>query len=284
MHKSTRLRALLAAPSLTRAAGAHDGLGAALAEEAGFDAVWASGFALSAARALPDASLLSMADCLQGASAMNRACSLPVVADCDTGFGGVLNVAHLVREFEAAGIAAVCIEDKVFPKVNSFAEHAQPLATVPEFCHRLEVAKAVQTTADFTVIARTEAYIAGLDTAEVVRRAKAYADAGADALLVHSKSAGPEQIEDFLGRWDGRLPVVAVPTTYYQWPAAAARDAGVAMMIYANQGLRATVAAVRDTLASIIAEGSSSAVEPRLASVKDVFAVQRLDEWMALER
>lgn len=284
MLKSTRLRQLLAAPELTRAAGAHDGLGAALAEEAGFEAVWASGLGLSAARALPDASVLSMAEILQASVAMSRACSLPVVADCDTGFGGVLNVAHMVREFEAAGIAAVCIEDKVFPKVNSFAEHAQPLATVAEFCHRVEVAKSVQRTADFAVIARTEAYIAGMDTAEALRRARAYADAGADAVLVHSKSAGPEQIEDFLAGWDRPLPVVAVPTTYHGWPAAAARDAGVSMMIYANQGLRATVTAVRAALETIIAEGSSASIEPRLASVKDVFALQRLDEWMALER
>ena len=284
MLKSTLLRRLLAAPELTRAAGAHDGLGAALAEEAGFEAVWASGLGVSAARALPDASVLSMAEVLQAATAMDRASGLPVVADCDTGFGGLLNVAHMVREFEAAGIAAVCIEDKVFPKVNSFADHAQPLATVADFCARIEVAKSVQQTADFVVIARTETYIAGLGTAEAVRRAEAYADAGADAVLVHSKSAGPEQLEDFLSQWDRRVPVVAVPTTYWSWPAAEAREAGVSMMIYANQGLRATVTAVRSVLGSIITEGSSASVEPRLASVKDVFALQKLDEWMALER
>ena len=284
MLKSTRLRQLLAGPELVRAAGAHDGLGAALAEEAGFEAVWASGLGLSAARALPDASVLSMSETLHAAAAMHRACGLPIVADCDTGFGGLLNVAHMTREFEAAGIAAVCIEDKVFPKVNSFADHAQPLATVADFCARIEVAKSVQQTPDFMVVARTETYIAGLDTAEAVRRAEAYVDAGADALLVHSKSAGPEQIEDFLAHWDRPVPVVAVPTTYASWPAAAARDAGISMMIYANQGLRATVTAVRAVLESIIVEGSSASVEPRLASVKDVFALQKLDEWMALER
>ena len=284
MLKSTRLRQLLAAPELVRAAGAHDGLGAALAEEAGFEAVWASGLGLSAARALPDASVLSMSETLQAGIAMHRACTLPVVADCDTGFGGLLNVAHMVREFETAGIAAVCIEDKLFPKVNSFAEHAQPLATVADFCHRIEVAKSVQETEDFVVIARTEAYIAGMDTAEALRRAEAYADAGADAVLVHSKSAGPEQIEEFLSGWHRPVPVVAVPTTYHSWSAVAARDAGVSMMIYANQGLRATVTAVRAVLETILAEGSSASVEPRLASVKDVFALQKLDEWMALER
>src|SRR5256714_15508226 len=118
--KATRLRARLSEPEVIRVSGAHDALSALVAEEVGFDAVWASSLTISASRGLPDMSLLTMTDYLQAAAHMNDACGCPVIADCDTGFGNALNVAYMVRQYEAAGVAAVCIEDKVFPKRNSF--------------------------------------------------------------------------------------------------------------------------------------------------------------------
>src|SRR5438046_8136808 len=101
-------------------AGAHDALSARLVEEAGFDGVWASGFEISASRGVPDASLITMSDMLEVAGHMNGAVAVPIVADCDGGFGNAINVIHMVRAYEQAGIAALCIEDSVFPKRCSF--------------------------------------------------------------------------------------------------------------------------------------------------------------------
>ncbi|PSM40857.1 phosphoenolpyruvate phosphomutase [Streptomyces dioscori] len=282
MEKARHLRHLLASGRLIRAAGAHDGLGAVLVEEAGFDAVWASSFEVSAARALPDASLLTMTEYLQAAVHLDRVCSLPVIADCDTGFGNALNVAHMVTEYEAAGIAGVCMEDKTFPKVNSFAARGQDLADTAEFAHKVRVARNTARGDDFLVIARTEAFIAGFGVETVLERAHAYVDAGADAILVHSKGTAPDQILAFLKKWRSPVPVVAVPTTYSSWHACDAHAAGVSMLIYANHGLRAKVAATRHVLEAISAHGSSAGIEPDITSMKEIFALQRLDEWIAL--
>lgn len=283
MRKSTRLRELLTEGRTLRVVGAHTGLSAVLAEEAGFDAVWVSSFEVSASRALPDASVLTMTEYLQAAMHVDRACRVPVVADCDTGFGNSLNVAHMIREYEAAGIAAVCVEDKVFPKVNSFSERGQCLVDADEFAHRISVAKEAQQTRDFLVVARTEAYIAGYGTEEALARATAYAEAGADAILVHSKQSSSGQIQEFLAAWEGCRPVVVVPTTYYSWHIADMQRAGVSMCIYANHGIRSTVSAMRRTLQSIKESGTSIKVEDEIASMHEIFALQQLDDWLALE-
>ncbi len=264
--------------------GSASGLAAILAEQAGFDAVWSSSFEVSAFRGLPDTSLLTMTQYLAASVEVNRACGLPVIADCDTGFGNALNVAHMIHEYEAAGIAGVCIEDKVFPKVNSFSARGQVLEETEEFAHRIAVAKAAQSTPDLVVIARTEALIAGRGVGEALRRADAYASAGADAVLVHSKASTPGEIQEFLGRWSGAVPVVVVPTTYYDWPVDEMRQAGVALTIYANQALRASVSALRRTMTAIREAGCSATVEPEVASVKEIFEIQRLDDWLSLSR
>ncbi len=191
--KAIRLRRLLDGPELVRAVGAHNGLTALLAARAGFEAIWASGFEISASHALPDASLLSMTQLLDAAEAMDMACPVPVIADCDTGFGGPRNVEHTVLSYERRGIAGICIEDKMFPKLNSFAAVAHDLVPVPDFVAKVKAGKAAQKSEDFILIARTEALVAGLDLEEAVNRARAYAEAGADAVLVHSKSREPLQ-------------------------------------------------------------------------------------------
>jgi len=276
-------RSVLAAAAPVRVAGVHSALGGILAEEAGFGAVWASSFEISAAHGLPDASLLTMTDYLTTAAAVQRRVGVPVVADCDTGFGGAMNVAWMVREYERAGITAVCMEDKVFPKMNSFvaAEHA--LLDVDAFCHKIEVAKRVQASPDFFVIARTEALIAGAGMAEALRRCHAYADAGADAVLILFRAKVRTEIVEFLDLWSGRLPVVIVPTTYPDWHIDEIAAAGVSVVIYANQGLRATVSSLRHTFGHIRDEGRSAQLESRIATVPDIFALQQLSTWQEFE-
>ncbi|MEV5237906.1 isocitrate lyase/phosphoenolpyruvate mutase family protein [Streptomyces cinnamoneus] len=276
-------RQVLADNPLTKVAGAHSSLGGLIAQQSGFQAVWASSFEISAARCLPDASLLSMTDYLQAAAHIQKALSVPVVADCDTGFGNSMNVAYMVGEYESAGITAVSIEDKVFPKMNSFAAADHALLDVRAFAHKIETAKKAQSSDDFFVIARTEAMISGLGVDEALKRCAAYADAGADAVLVHSKQKTKDQVLEFLGRWDDRLPVVVVPTTYPEWHADDARKAGVSAVIYANQGLRATITSLRTTFTSIYETGSTAHLEDGISGVKDVFELQRLAEWQQLD-
>ena len=120
MSKAKKLRALFNKEGVIRIVGAHDGLGARLIELNGFNGVWASGLEISASHAVPDANILTMTQYLEAASIMNDVVSIPVVADCDTGYGNSNNVMHMVRKYEAAGIASVAIEDKRFPKVNSY--------------------------------------------------------------------------------------------------------------------------------------------------------------------
>jgi phosphoenolpyruvate phosphomutase len=160
--KARKLRELMARPGPIVIMGAHNGLSGRIAEEAGFDGLWASGFEISASWAVPDANILTMAESLGAAKMMNDAVRIPTVADCDNGFGNAINVVRCVEEYERAGIAAICIEDNVFPKRCSFyAGVRRELSDVEEHAAKVRAAKATQKDRDFMVIARTEALIAG---------------------------------------------------------------------------------------------------------------------------
>lgn len=283
--QSTKLRGLLARPGVVRLMGAHDALGARLAEQAGFDAVWSSGFEISTSHAVPDASILTMSDFLAAAQSMADAAGIPVVADCDTGFGNSNNVIRMVRQFEAAGVAGVCIEDKLFPKVNSLmAGGRQELASIPEFVGKLLAAKTAQRTAEFVVIARIEALIAGWGVSEALRRADAYVRAGADAILIHDKDPAATQLRAFLAGWTSSAPVVVVPTAFPQMTAAELAALGVKVIVYANQGIRAAVRAMETTYRRILADGASAAVEADIAPMERLFALQGMPEFKKAER
>ncbi len=274
MNKSAKLRELFRKGNIVKVMGSHDALGAKLAENSGFDAVWASGLEISTSHGVPDANILTMTDFLDAAISMNEAVSVPVVADCDTGFGNSNNVIHMVKKYEAAGIAAVCIEDKHFPKVNSFIPGRQELAPISEFVGKILAAKNAQSTKDFMVIARVEALIAGWGMEEALKRANAYRDAGADAILIHSKAKDLKEIKEFISKWKNRLPLVVVPTTYYKVSAKELESIGIKMVIYANQGMRASIKAMSDTYSEIIRSGSTASIEDSIASMKEVFELQ----------
>src|SRR5438270_6338313 len=182
------LRDKVAAGGLVTVMAAHNPLSARLAEEAGFDGVWASGFELSAAYGVPDASLLSLTQHLDMTRAMIEQLGIPLVADLDTGYGNAINAAHVVGAYARAGSAAVVIEDKTFPKDTSLlAGGRQELVRIDEFQGKIEAAVAAGRDDGVLVIARTEALIADLGLDEALMRGTAYAEAGADLLLIHSK-------------------------------------------------------------------------------------------------
>ena len=280
---SRSLRRLLSRPEPVVACGAHDALSARLLEEAGFDAVWASGFGLSAVRAVPDASILTMSETLEATRAMVDATSIPVIADCDNGFGNAINVMRTVQDFEAAGVSAISIEDNVFPKRCSFYTGVtRELVPTDEHARKVRAAKAAQRSPEFMVIARTEALIAGWGKEEALARARAYADAGADAILIHSKHPDLSELEEVARSWDRPVPLVAVPTTYVGTPLAELALAGFRLVIYANQSLRAAVVAMRQALGDLRA-GRTLEVEERIAPLQEIYRLVGLGDLQANE-
>ncbi|ANP53481.1 phosphoenolpyruvate phosphomutase [Streptomyces griseochromogenes] len=273
-----RLLAALRAPRLARAMGAHNPLSARLAEETGFDVIWSSGLEISAAAGVPDANILAMPECLDTAASLTAAVDVPVLADCDSGFGNVNNVIHMVRSYEARGVAGVCIEDKQFPKLNSFVEGNQDLAPLDDFAGKIRAA--VDVRRELVVVARLEALISGLGMDEALRRAEVYERAGADALLIHSKRDDPDEVFAFREAYDGDLPVIVVPTTYNSVTADELQSRGFAMAIYANQALRSSVRAMRHTLTRIMQDGTTHHVEDELAPLKELFDLQRMPQML----
>jgi len=282
MNKSTTLRRLLDGPKLFRIVGAHDGLSARLIEDSGFEAVWASSLGISVVHAMPDADILTMTQYLQATEVMNAAIDLPIVADCNAGFGNINNVVHLVHKYERCGIAGVCIEDKVFPKTNSLFRGQQLLSPIGEFVEKLRKAKSSQTSPDFVVIARVEALIAGLGFDEAVKRASAYEEAGADAIVIHSKATGPEEIVEFMGRWRGQAPIIVIPTTYPRVTLQELQGLGIRGAIYACQGLRSSIRGMKDVFAELFRASGPACVENKIATLEEVLETQRTYEWVNL--
>jgi len=263
-------RVLLARDGPVILVGAHTGLGAKLAEEAGFDGVWASGLEISASCGIPDANILTVSENLAFADRINEPCNVPVLCDCDNGYGDAKNVAAMARKYVHHGLAGICIEDNPFPKQNSFYGKGLDLEDIAVFSGKIRAAKSV-TGSDFLIVARTEALIQGLGMEEARDRAHAYADAGADAVLIHSKKKAPDEILEFARAWDRPTPLVAVPTTYNTISADDLYKAGYKMIIFANHGLRACITALRSTFGTLKKDPRGAAVDGGIATIDDVF-------------
>ena len=286
MHPSVILREQMELQGLVRLMAAHSPLSARLVAEAGFDGIWASGFELSALYGLPDASLITMTQHLEMVRAMAGQCRLPILADLATGFGNAINVLQAIELYEQAGAAGVVLEDKTFPKMTSLAGNArQELVRVEEFQGKIEAALTARRDPSFLVIARTEALIAGLGIPEALRRAAAYAAAGADLILVHSKQPTPMEVENFIHQWKSRQPLVLVPTSYPELTEKRIRESGkVKMVIYGNHAIRASVQAMQRVFARIIADGGSENIQSDIASVEEIFRLQNMPRLRENER
>lgn len=278
------LRRRLAEPGPVLVAGAHSALTAKLVEEAGFDAIWASGFEISAARGVPDANILTMVEQLDAARHMVAAVSIPVIADCDGGFGNAINVDRMTREYEQAGVAGICLEDNVFPKRCSFYVGVRrELTPIDEHAGKIRAAISARSSRDTLVIARTEALIAGFGMHEAVSRAHAYADAGADLILVHSKADTADELEEFSRRWHRRVPLVCVPTCYKHASADELDALGFKVVIFANHALRASVKAVQTTLAALRAERRPAAADPYIVPMEEIYRLVGVDDLRSRE-
>lgn len=264
---------------------AHSGLSAKLAAEAGFEALWGSGLSISAALGVRDNNEASWTQVLEVLEFMADATELPILLDGDTGYGNFNNVRRLIGKLEQRNIAGVCLEDKLFPKTNSFIDgERQALAEVDEFCGKLSAAKDTQRDSDFVVVARTEAFIAGWGLEEALLRATAYAEAGADLILVHSKRKDSKEIMSFMQRWDQRVPVIIVPTKYPTEPLDSFVRAGISNFIFANQSVRTVITALQRNLRTLRQTLDLMSIESEIAPVSEVFRLQNVQELKSLEQ
>src|SRR6201999_3455282 len=247
--------------------------------------MWACGLSTSAQFGVRDNNEASWTQVVEMLEFMADASDLPILLDGDTGYGNFNNMRRLVRKLEQRGIAGVCIEDKQFPKTNSFLNgERQPLADVAEFAGKIAAGKDTQTDPDFCIVARVEALIAGWGMDEALRRAEAYRQAGADAILIHSKLSKADEIVTFAREWGQRLPLVIVPTRYYATPTEVFRQAGISTVIWANHLVRSAASAMQ-TVAKEIFQGQTLVnVEDRIVSVEEIFRLQDAEEYSAAER
>jgi len=285
MKKTTRLKQLIQSPDLSFLMEAHNGLSAKVVEEAGFQGIWGSGLSISAAMGLRDNNEASWTQVLEIAELMSEATTIPILLDGDTGYGNFNTMRRVVKKLEQRGVAGVCIEDKIFPKTNSFIRGtAQPLVEIEEFCGKIKAGKDAQTDPDFVIVARVEAFIAGWGLDEAIKRAEAYRQAGADAILIHSALRAPTEILAFKREWGDRHPVVIVPTKYYTTPTEVFREHKFSVVIWANQIMRSALTAMQRTAAQIARDVHLLNVEDRIVSVAEVFRIQGEDELEQAER
>jgi phosphoenolpyruvate phosphomutase len=284
LKRTTQFRQLLESPELEFLCEAHNGISARIAEEAGFKALWAGGLCMSAQYGVRDSNEASWTQVLEMLEFMADATRVPILLDGDTGYGNFNNVRRLVRKLEQRSIAAVCIEDKLYPKTNSFIDgDKQELADIDEFCSRIKAGKDAQSDDDFCIITRVEAFIAGWGLEEALKRAEAYHAAGSDGILIHSALRDPSEVLAFKHEWGDRSPVVIVPTKYYATPTDVFRDAGFSLAIWANHILRAGIVAMRETAETLMREQSIAPIEDRIAPVKEIFRLQGASELQAAE-
>lgn len=285
MSKTSKLRELLASENTEFILEAHNGLSAKIVEEAGFSGIWASGLAISAALGVRDNNEASWTQVLEVLEFMSDNTTIPILVDADTGYGNFNNARRLVRKLEQRSVAGMCIEDKLFPKTNSFINgEKQPLADIGEFCGKIKAAKDAQVDPDFSVVARVEALIAGHGMATALDRASQYYHAGADAILMHSKQSTPDEILEFMRSWTEPCPVVIVPTMYFDTPTEVFEEAGVSMVIWANHMVRASVEAMQRTASEIMKLRSLTSIEGRIVPVKEIFRLQNAAELLAAEK
>ena len=285
LSKSRMLRKKLESNAIVKVGGAFDAMSAKLVETSGFDAVWAGSFAISATHALPDASILTMTEFFDAASSMASTCEIPIIADCDTGYGGPSNVTHMVKKYESAGISSICIEDKTFPKQNSLLENGKnDLLSEKEFVAKILSAKQARNDKDFLIIARVEALISGAGMNEALKRATAYENAGADAILIHSKQKTPDEIFEFADSWKGSVPIVVVPTTYDNVKISELSLHNIKMIIFANQTLRASHLAMTKLLREMVDTEHISTIEQEISTMQDIFNLQEMYDIKSKEK
>jgi phosphoenolpyruvate phosphomutase len=284
VKKTTELKRILHSKALDFFLEAHNGLSAKIVEEAGFPGVWASGLSISASLGVRDNNEASWTQILEVVEFMNDNIKIPLLLDGDTGYGNFNNVRRLVKKLEQRDVAGVCIEDKLFPKQNSFInDERQLLTSAEEFVGKIKAAKDTQKDSDFCVVARTEGFIVDRSLEETLERCVMYSEAGADAILVHSKLSTPDQIIAFEKKWDKHCPIVIVPTSYAQTPTSVFEKLDISLILWANHLLRASILQMQRTASQIYHDHSTQNIDNLIVPMKEVFRLQNVEELKTAE-
>jgi phosphoenolpyruvate phosphomutase len=256
---------------------AHNGISAKLVEQNNFDGIWASGLTISASMGLRDVNEMSWSQVCDILNYITLSSDLPVILDADTGYGSFNNTIHLARHLDRIGVEGMCIEDKIFPKKNSFyLGNKQPLEDIETFSGKIKSVK--DSFPNIQVIARVESLIAGWGIEEAFKRADAYRSAGADAILIHSKKKDISEIDEFIKNWDKDFPIVLVPTTYYKTKPEYFENKKISVVIWANHLLRSSITSMQKTLHTIKREKSLKKIENNIFPVKEIFEITEMNE------
>jgi len=270
--------------TLVRAMEAHSGLSGLIVEHARgsegqrFNCTWSSSLTASTIKGKPDIETVDTSQRVAQVEEVLEVTTLPMIYDGDTG-GHAPQIFHFtVKTLERLGVSACIIEDKTGLKQNSLfgVERRQQLEDVDAFCEKIAAGKRAQVTSDFMIIARLEALIAGWGQEEALSRAKAYLDAGADGVMIHSKEKDGKEILQFIDEYNkfpNRGPLVCVPTTYNHMYESDLQSAGAQVVIHANQLLRAAYPPMMNCAETILSHGRSQEMDKELMPVKKILTL-----------
>ena len=273
------LRRLIESKSIVRILESHNGLTGLITEKTKvgneeFDGMWLSSLTHSASKGKPDIQYIDMTTISQTLSEIFDVTTKPMIVDGDNG-GIVEHFKFMIKNLERVGVSAVVIEDKIGNKRNSLFEDTsnQLQDTIEDFSYKISQGKKVLVTKDFMIIARIESFILNNGLDDAVKRAKAYIDAGADGLMIHSKSNQPDEISSFCEeykKFDKRVPLIAVPSTYNHITEDELFHLGVNIVIYANHLLRSSYPSMVDTAKSILENKRSYESNDKCLPIKQV--------------
>ena len=277
------LRRMLQAKPLVRFLDIHNALSGLIIEHAfvdtptgrrEFDGMWGSSLTDSTAKGKPDTEAVDVSARMTTLNEVLEVTTKPIIYDADTG-GQTEHFQFTVRTLERLGVSAAIIEDKTGLKKNSLFGNdvAQTQDSIENFCHKIREGKKAQATDDFMIIARIESLILEKGVDDAFERAKAYLEAGADGVMIHSRQKSPDEIFEFCERYNqlpNRKTLVAVPSSYNQVTEEELQAQGVNVVIYANQLLRSAYPAMMDTAKSILTHHRSAECDERMLSIKEI--------------
>ncbi len=286
VNRLNRLKHLIKNKKIIRILESHNALSALIAENievknkgslVTFDGFWSSSLTDSTSKGKPDIEAIDMTSRINAVNEIFEVTTKPMIFDADTG-GKVEHFEFTVRSLERTGVSAVVIEDKTGLKKNSLLgnEVKQTQDSIENFCNKIKRGKEAQLSDDFMIIARIESLILEAGMEDAINRSKAYIDAGADGIMIHSRHKDPSEIIEFMKRFrsfEENIPVVVVPTSFNSVTVEEFIDLGVNVVIYANHMLRAAYPAMLEVAKEILKNGRTLEVEPKCMSIKDILEI-----------
>jgi phosphoenolpyruvate phosphomutase len=262
---------------------ARDAPSAALAERCGFKGLWASRLSISSSLEYRDANEACWIELANTVNRLAEATGIPILVGADSGLDNFNNARLVARQLYQRGAGGICLEDHGAANINCSVDDQPPLADIEEFCGRLKAIKDTVPAANFVLVAGIEASIAGHGQQEALARAHAYADAGADTILIQSRRYEADGIFAFTRSWQNRLPVVTVPTRHHRTPTARFREAGISTVIWANHHMGAAIAALHEACTRNIRDEGIPDMAPQAATLEQLFDRTVYDELAAIE-